>query len=296
MGLVMREGVKFLFKGKSVKTLYAVVGENAWRLLCERYRQIAVDGFARYEAMGRPHLHSDKVWFCWLQGISEAPALVKACLKAARREMTGREVVVVTEENYREYVALPEEIERRWRNGQIPNALFSDLLRLQLLIEHGGVWMDATVLCTRWDNNDTLRMNAERAMDSNLFLFQYVDNKSRTFLGVSNWFIAARSNNEALMVLRDMLFEYWKEHDCVLDYYMFHRFFALMVSMRPQIIGDMHKGYSVACLQLGQRLAEDFDGEWWNKLTSEMCFHKLNYRKEREAMRNERSYCRYILS
>ena len=43
---------------------------------------------------------------------------------------------------------MPDYITDKWQRGIIGNAHFSDLLRLELLIEKGGYWIDATVLCT----------------------------------------------------------------------------------------------------------------------------------------------------
>ena len=43
---------------------------------------------------------------------------------------------------------LPGYIVEKWGKGQIPAALFSDLLRLQLLIKYGGMWIDSTVFCS----------------------------------------------------------------------------------------------------------------------------------------------------
>lgn len=41
---------------------------------------------------------------------------------------------------------LPDYIVKKWEKGRIPADLFSDLLRLELLIRYGGTWIDSTVL------------------------------------------------------------------------------------------------------------------------------------------------------
>lgn len=285
-----------LIEGKSLKTLYAQIGERTSRILCERYRAITEERLALYDSMGLEHKRSGTVWFCWLQGMEDAPLLVKACLNAVRTNMPDREVIVITKENYNSYVSLPDFIVGKWERGIMPPAMFADLLRLELLISHGGVWIDSTVLCTGWENNEWLRRNAEAAMDSDLFFFRYVSGKTKRFAGIGNWFIAAKTNNTALMVLRDVLVEYWKDYDCVLDYYIFHRLFSLIAAIKPQIVDEMPKGLCVPCLQLGYRIAKDFDDVWWNRLTEKVCFHKLNYRKEKEARNNPKSYYWYIVS
>lgn len=42
----------------------------------------------------------------------------------------GYEIKVIDAENWKEYVELPDYIEKKWEKKQIPPALFSDLLRL----------------------------------------------------------------------------------------------------------------------------------------------------------------------
>ena len=104
--------------------------------------------------------HPKVIWWCWLQGIENAPSIVKACFNSLMREFKGSsvqevqgasdgyDIKVIDSENWKEYVNLPEHIIKKWEKKQIPPALFSDLLRLELLIKYGGTWIDSTVLCT----------------------------------------------------------------------------------------------------------------------------------------------------
>ena len=68
--------------------------------------------------------------------------------------------------------------------------------------------MDATVLCTG-------NVKVKDYLDADLFLFQYTPKGTTEGISISNWFITSCTNNEVLMAVRDMLFEYWKEYDCV---------------------------------------------------------------------------------
>ena len=86
----------------------------------------------------------DYVWFCWLQGIDSAPKLVQDCYNSIRYWLKDKEIIVITKENYKQYVEFPDYIIEKWEKGIISNTHFSDLLRLELLIRHGGLWLDAT--------------------------------------------------------------------------------------------------------------------------------------------------------
>lgn len=250
------------------------------------YRPFMVRLIAEHEGK-ESHSKSNTIWTSWWQGEKEAPALVKACWYSQKRYMLkkGWEHVVITSDNYREYIELPAFIEEKVRKGFIPQAQLSDLIRLELLIRYGGIWMDSTVLCT--GNN-----YPEQIETCKLFLFQYRGEQNE-LRGFSNWFISAESNNRVLIILREMLWQYWRDYDCVVDYYIFHLFFLMIIQALPEILEEMPKGNNYLPLQLGGRLAEQYDEGWWKSLTEKCCFHKLNYRK---ANKIKNSYYEHIIN
>ena len=233
-------------------------------------------------------LTSHCLWFCWLQGIEQAPPLVHACLNSIRRNLPEREVVVLSLANYRDYVELPSEIEEKFRRGYIPNALFSDMLRVALLCQHGGTWMDASLLCTSHNF-------PPRVLDCDLFLFQHLQPGEYRFRGTSNWFITACPQNPLLLVLRDLLFQYWRDHDCTLDYYIFHQFFAWIAQECPEEVAAMPRGNRLPPLQLGARLDKPFDAKWWDDFTDRCAFHKLNFRVAERIKHPANTYYAHIL-
>ena len=89
----------------------------------------------------------------------------------------------------------------------------------------------------------------KKYLDADLFLFQYTKQGSIP-VSISNWFISVHSNNEALIVLRDMLYAYWKDYDCVLDYYIFHLFFAMISKEYPEQMAAMPYAQSQRSLVL----------------------------------------------
>ena len=235
---------------------------------------------------------SATVWFCWLQRIDDAPEIVKACYNSIKRNIPNREIKVIDAKNWKEYVELPEYIVKKWENGRIPAALFSDLLRLELLIKYGGTWIDSTVLCTGFKFQAP---SVQEYLDADLFLFQYSRPGSKE-ISISNWFITARKDNEVLMVLREMLHAYWKDYDCVLDYYMFHLFFSMIAKEYPEVIARMPYAYSPNSLVLLHHWGEKFDQQKWDKLTRQVSFHKLAFRVPQNVIEDKDNYYNHILS
>ena len=250
------------------------------------------------------HEHSKVIWWCWLQGYDAAPPIVKGCYNSLVREFKGSrvqgvqglsdgyEIKVIDAKNWKEYIELPEYIVKKWEKKQIPPALFSDLLRLELLIKYGGTWIDSTVLCTGFQDSSFKFLNY---LEADLFLFQYTKQGSIP-VSISNWFISACSNNEVLMVLREMLYAYWKDYDCVLDYYIFHLFFAVISKEYPEQILAMPYGQSQNSLVLLHHWGEKFEQKKWDKLTENVCFHKLAFRTKDCVKATRDNYYNYILN
>ena len=293
----VKEIIRCAIKGRSFKCVYPVVTKRVDEILITLYGNGNDNGNGNFEPA--QHLNSlnpeasaeesnqceaqlelppdGVVWFCWLQGMENAPELVKTCLKSLK-ENVDAEIRALDERNYGEYVELPEYIVEKYRRGRIPPALFSDLLRLELLIRYGGTWIDSTVLATKPITREMgdLKPSWKEIRESELFLYRYIRN-GRVY-GISNWFIHAKAGNPLLVELRDMLYAYWKDYDCTLEYYIFHLFFGVVAKRYPEVLSKMPKGNSYNALVLEHNLEKRYNEEWWQKLTDNVPFHKLNYR------------------
>lgn len=286
----IKEIVKCALKGKSFKTVYPIITERIDRILVERYGNIKAETNNCNLPFDSGEEKNTKIWFCWLQGIEDAPDMVKVCLESQKR-IFGDRVVILDDKNYKQWVEVPEYVERKYRKGLIPGALFSDILRLELLIRHGGMWIDSTVLVT--PNEESYKgLSIEEIEKSGLFVFRYF--KSGKVLGMSNWLIHAKAGNPLLKDILNMLLVYWKDFDCTIEYYIFHLFFSVVAKRYPEMIMRMPKGNSFHAIMLRDRLTMDYNESWWKELTQHVCFHKLNYRQEGKAIANPMSFWNHI--
>jgi len=142
-----------------------------------------------------------KIWLFWQQGISEAPFIVRKCIDSWIKENPTWDVIILDSENLNNYVTLdlPEDI--------VSNLLVahqSDLVRLRVLSEHGGVWADAATFCSKpldeWIDNYS---------KSGFFAF-HQPGRDRI---LSNWFIASEKGCPISMKLYMLLKLYWVEND-----------------------------------------------------------------------------------
>ena len=222
MGLLWSAAKRVLrhpFSRRTYKQVYQDTVRKVEPLLVKEYRPVMREIAERVmkpsigSGTGSPsgtalgHKTSKTVGFCWLQGLEDAPEVVKACHRSLTRHLgaIGYRIVVIDEKNWREYIDLPDYVIRRREKKEIPPAHFADLLRLELLIKYGGTWIDSTVLCTG-EAPDGLPLLTY--LDTDLFMFQYTRPGNSEWGGIGNWFISSCTNNEVLMVLRDMLYAY----------------------------------------------------------------------------------------
>lgn len=270
--------------GQSFKSLYPVITKRVNKVLLDKYA--AVEGNALIESLKPLHVVSDRphLWWCWIQGEEKAPALAKVCLESLRRSFPEYEVVVISQENMHEWVQFPPHILEKYQQGIIPHVAMTDLLRLELLIRYGGIWIDSTVLCTLPESEDAIDLRGLHApsvkemLEAELFLFQYATPGNAWNGSVSNWFIASHPGNPLLADVLSKLYAYWKDHDCLLQYYMMHLFIADAARQYPEMIQSMPYGWSVPCIVLGKHLGDTFNPEQWNRFSNKVYWHKLSYR------------------
>ena len=271
---LLKEVARVVIQGRPLKEAYPAVSRRIVPILETQYRPLAKKLLQHYDDNGAEHQGCDVVWFCWLQGMEQAPVLVKACLASLKRHIKDKRFVCLSLKNYQEYVKLDPHIEELYRKGILPHAIFTDFLRLELLIKYGGTWIDSTVYCTGDDYPNQM-------MDCDLFFFQYLKKGYNGYVGISNWFISAYSNNRLLTVLRDMLLQYWKDYDCLIEYYIFHVFFRLIAEQCPEDVASMPKISSNQAILMAQLLEKAYDEKIMTMLKSRSNFHKLDYRKSR---------------
>lgn len=165
---------------------------------------------------------SNYVWICWLQGIEQSPELVRTCLHSVKENCEDKEIIFLDEKNLDNFLHLPDYIMKKWKKGIISNAQFSDIVRADLLSNYGGIWIDATVLLTG--------PIEKHITDADLFAFRTTFNDSQESpILISSWFLSAKKNNPVITETRRLLLDYWKDHNILVNYYLFHIFFSIVV-------------------------------------------------------------------
>lgn len=244
------------------------------------------DFFESYD-YDAPLLSSDpslegKIWMCWWQGEENAPEIVRACIDSVRRNAGGHEVVVVTEDNLSEYAHIPGWVLDKVRAGVMSRTHLSDLLRLSLLAEHGGLWLDATFFCTG---------SLDEYMDLPIWSIKRPDylHASVACGMFANYSLGCDSSNRRVFAtLRDFYLEYWAQSNELVDYLLTDYLIVLAQRHDPSIAAAFTSigSNNPRCDDLISLLDEPFDRHVWDGLTSDTRLFKLSWKQDYPSQSN----------
>ncbi len=214
------------------------------------------------------------IWTCWLQGEDNAPAVVKACLAQMRKMEPNRKIVVITRDNIRQYVSLPDYIWEKWQKGLMSNTTFSDVLRVCLLYEHGGIWLDATVYL--------LKPIRDEIINAPFFAYH-----SRTYLriypkvlGNNSWFLVSNPRHTLIAGIRAMFFAYWRHENSTIHYFIYHLMFDLMVENNALCAAEWQKVplFYDDNEELYENLFKPYSAELLSEIAERNPVQKLSYK------------------
>jgi hypothetical protein len=207
-----------------------------------------------------------------------------------RAHSNGHNVIVITKKNIDEYVTFPPHILQKYKTGKIPVAHFTDLLRSLLLVQHGGIWLDATVFLS----SDIPQF----VDDSEFFVFQdsLLDKK---YSICSSWFMAAKPDILILKKVLTVLFDYWKKKDFLIDYFLFHRCIFVLVKnddIIQKLWNNMFYKNNSDPHFLQFHLFDKFASNVWEHIQSLSFAHKLTYKfSEKSLVEKPDTYYRHIV-
>lgn len=137
-----------------------------------------------------------RLYILWLQGERKAPAIIRHNLRRWRELNTDFDIVALDEKSSRPYLDhLPFNAETLSAQTR------SDIIRLRLLAETGGVWADATVYpvmpLSQW--------LPSRVTASGFFACH----RPEPARPIASWFLAAAPNSKIIRKWHDLATHYW---------------------------------------------------------------------------------------
>lgn len=222
------------------------------------------------------------VWVCWWQGEEAMPPLVKACVARLRRSLpdTAR-LQLITWENYKDHVDLPEHILKKYEQGIIGPAHLSDVLRFALLRAYGGVWVDATVFLSG--------ELPERLLTEDFYTQRFgspADCPGEACRGKwCGFFFGGKAESPVFSFMYEALCHYWSKYDKAVDYVFFDYILWAGYSAVPQIRRqiDAVSANNERIWLLARCLNDPYEPAAFDELLRQNAFFKLSYKGRLEA-------------
>lgn len=225
------------------------------------------------------------VWVYWKQGLENAPAIVKACIKS-QKKFEGENLIILTDDNLEEYVKLPNYILNLVKNGNISSAAFSDLVRYSLLEHFGGTWIDSTVFLTAPIPRYIKNSDFFAFRDS----FGLVENPAL----ISSWFIHCSSNNESMHEIRNVMFAYWTKQKYVVEYLLCYIVMTIVLKKNNKL-EEMPYANSDYSHLLFNMLDQKFDESKFEHIVELTQIHKLSYKLQDCVLNSENTFYSFLL-
>ena len=226
---------------------------------------------------------SNTIWICWWQGLENAPDIVKKCVDSIKKHAGSHPVIILTEDNYKDYVTIPKKIEDKKNAGIITRTNYSDLLRLSLLAEHGGMWIDSTFLCVSDEIQDYFELPLWSIKRPDYF---HASVASGYFAGYSLYCNA--DNRYIFATIRDFFINYWLNNDYMVDYLMVDYMIVLAqrFDMRIKKTFENIPNNNKNCDELFKILEKKFDRTEWNKIKEDTALFKLTWKNKYQLIKN----------
>ena len=218
-------------------------------------------------------LTSNNIWICWFQGIDNAPKIVQQCINSIKTFMNNYKINIITEENLNDYIDIPDYILKKFNKGIITYAHLSDIIRTELLIKYGGIWIDATTYMT-----SSLPNYIE---NSNLFLYNYKSKEDKT-IKCNSWFIKAPKNCRILKVVRELLYEYWKKENKLTEYFLWHHFMTIALEKYMDDYKEIPYITDDICHMLAHNLLEKYNDYYFQYVKNITPINKLTYKVHKD--------------
>ena len=214
------------------------------------------------------------IWQYWHQGIENAPPIIKKCFESIKKYHPECDIRILTYDTIKNYIDLPKKYYDLLEQKKIPIAIFSDVVRLYLLSQYGGMWIDSTIYLTGRIPDNILQ--------ADFFAFQK-DRKTDSFEDkMTCFFIKAKANNIWIHLIKNAIESYWRKNDYLIHYFMFEHIVTMISDATPELLAEWNKMpyYSANITgKLQDKFFDEFIESDFEQLKNETSIHKLTYKR-----------------
>lgn len=154
------------------------------------------------------------IFLFWMQGLNNAPDVVKRSVESWYVKNPDTNIVLIDRNNIRSYMSGDYVVHDDTNHDY--SRQISDLLRLDLMKNYGGVWSDATVFC-----NKPIHPWLEEQDVEDFFCFSYPKPDRK----LASWFLYANKGSELIEFFYQRMVESWNKTKTNSPYFLIHNTF-----------------------------------------------------------------------
>ena len=242
--------------------------------LCSKYGYVADRWINKNNVPVNENNTLFPIWVCWWQGEENMPDLVTTCYRSLLKNSNGHPVILITKDNYKDYVSFPEHIMEKFEKGCISITHLSDILRASLIYEHGGLWIDSTILVTGL---------IPESFDLEIFSIKH--KKKGEHVSGYKWtafLLFGQRKNVLHGFMQDFFYEYWLHEDKLIEYLMIDYAIAIAYDRIPEVTKMIDKVpyNNLRHNDLRNLMKKAYDVEIYNTVIANTFLHKLTWKKK----------------
>lgn len=128
------------------------------------------------------------IWTYWDEEVENMPQFIKKCISTWHTENKNYKIIIITNNNLERYVGKEEARDILNCKLNDTSQRMSDSVRLSVLSKHGGIWLDASIVC--YENLDWIhQLNTTKCI-------VYSIPELSIEPVIESWFIACTKNND----------------------------------------------------------------------------------------------------
>ncbi len=156
------------------------------------------------------------IWIYWFQGFDSAPSIVTRCVQSWRTLNPDYNIRLLDSTSIKDYLDMSEVL---YSDRVLKSSLAaqSDLIRINLLAKHGGVWVDSTLMCMQ---------PIDRWLEPHCSFFAFSNPGPDRML--SSWFLSTDGSSHIIKEWKAASHQYWSTWRWRRKYYWFHYLFGTL--------------------------------------------------------------------
>ena len=284
--------IKFFIGRENQKLKIELRKIKVWHhYLNEKYGNIP-DKYLQIELPNSNSSDGYKIWVMWWQGEENMPEIIKLCYSSILKNANGSEVILIDYKNYQNYITFPDYIIDKVEKKVITITHLSDLIRSFLLVEFGGLWIDATIYVTSplptkiefpyWTTKWNLSPSDYNKYKLWVGLWNISDIPKLTIAQCMGIWYSSRLN-PLFLSLRDFWLEYWKKEIQTPYYWTTELFLVGTIRSKLLNVKQMMDEVPINNSQLfdmANHINKNFDQSVYNQLLKDTSFFYLSWKEK----------------